>query len=50
MSLFLSTSLPFFQVASLVAGVLLLLVLALGILLIQSLNQILSVTDEYEVP
>lgn len=49
MSLLISTFLSFFQVASFVAGVLLLLGLALGLLLIQSLNQILSVTDEYEV-
>lgn len=50
MSLLISTFLSFFQIASFVAGVLLLLGLALGLLLIQSLNQILSVTDEYEVP
>lgn len=49
MSLLISTFLSFFQVASFVAGVLLILALALGLLLIQSLNQILSVTDEYEV-
>lgn len=49
MSLFISTFLYFFQVASFVAGVLLLFALGLALLLIQSLNQIISVTDEYEI-
>jgi hypothetical protein len=49
MFLFTSISLSFFQVASLVAGVFLLFALGLGLLLIQALNQILSVTEEYEV-
>ncbi|AFZ17848.1 hypothetical protein Mic7113_2001 [Allocoleopsis franciscana PCC 7113] len=49
MSLLISTFLSFFQVATFVAAVLLFLAFALGLLLIQSLNQILSVTDEYEV-
>lgn len=47
MSLFISNFLSFFQIAGFVAGVLLVLALALGLLLIQALNQILSVTEEY---
>lgn len=49
MSLFIFTFLSFFQVAGFVAGVLLILGLGLGVLLIRALNQILSVTEEYEV-
>lgn len=49
MSLLLSTLLYFFQAAGFVAGALLILALGLGLLLIRALNQILSVTEEYEV-
>lgn len=47
MSLFISNFLSFFQIAGFVAGALFVLALALGLLLIQALNQILSVTEEY---
>ena len=50
MSLFILTFLYFFQFASFVAGVVLILTLGLGLLLLRALNQILSVTEEYEVP
>jgi hypothetical protein len=50
MSLFIFTSLYFFQFAGFVAGGFLILTLGLGLLLLRALNQILSVTEEYEVP
>jgi hypothetical protein len=50
MSLFISSSLYFFKFAGFVAGVLFILIFGLSLLLIQSLNHILSVTEEYDVP
>lgn len=50
MSLFISSSLYVFQFAGFVAGVLFILIFGLSLLLIQSLNHILSVTEDYEVP
>jgi hypothetical protein len=45
----LSITLYFLEVLAIVAGIVMVVALGLGLLLVQELNQILSVTEEHEV-